>query len=242
MVKSRIPAAAQGVYGYKPSSGILPFYGSSPSTWAGTNSGVPAVCGPLGHSARDITLLVDVIRNIQPWLVDPGVIPNIMEMPLQTRRPVVGVIRQNALTPHPSVKRAIEEAVIKLEAEGFEVKDFNPPDFAEIKIITQELFTIDGLSYAREQLAKTGEPLVDSVAKLGLWFRKRKSYEEFWSLNAQKLGYQKKMLDAWQAAKVDVVLCPAGPHSAVPQGEWINTMYTVCWNAVDVSPRQSNPI
>ncbi|KAH8885473.1 amidase [Thozetella sp. PMI_491] len=229
----RIPAAAQGVYGFKPSSGMLPLYGYAPSAWPGTNAGVPAVCGPLAHSARDMSLLLNVVRSAQPWLVDPSMIPNIYEVPVKDRRPVVGVIRQSALTPNPSVKRAIDEAAAKLEAAGFTVKDFVPPDFAEIKKITQELFSVDGLSYAREQLEKTGEPLVESVAKLGLWFRKRKSYEEFWALNAQKMGYQKKMLDSWQAAGVDIVLCPAGPHSAVPPGEWINTMYTVCWNGVD---------
>jgi amidase len=42
------------------------------------------------------------------------------------------------------------------------------------------------------------------------------------------------MLDRWQEAKVDVVLCPAGPHTAVLPGEWNMDTYTVVWNAMDV--------
>ena len=208
--------------------------GNAPSSWPGTNPGVPAVCGPLAHSIRDVRLLMKVVRSFEPWMGDPAIIPGIFETPTNTRLPVIGVIRQSALTPHPPVRRAIEEAVTKLRTAGFNVKEFSPPDFSEIKRITQELFTLDGLSYARREMGLTGEPVLDSIVKLGLWKRKRKQVEEIWAWNAKKIAYEKKMLDSWQAAGIDVALCPAGPHSAVPRGEWSNTMYTVCWNGVDV--------
>ncbi|KAL1887598.1 hypothetical protein Sste5346_010099 [Sporothrix stenoceras] len=232
----RIPAAAQGVYGFKPSSGLLPMLGSEPSTWAGTNTGVPAVCGPLANSLRDMQLLVKTVRAAAPWTLDPTTLPYIYEAVPSTqtpRRPVVGVIRQSGLTLHPPVRRAIQEAVSRLQAAGFEMREFVPPDFATIKKITAELFTLDGLSYARQELARTGEPVLDSIVKLGLWPRKAKTPEEMWSWNAKKAAYQKQMHAAWAAAGIDIALCPAWPHSAVKPGDWSNTMYTVCWNGVD---------
>ena len=72
------------------------------------------MCGPLAHSARDIDLFMSVVRAAQPWHVDPAVLPSIFEAPTSSRTPVVGILRQSALTPHPSVRRAIDEAATKL--------------------------------------------------------------------------------------------------------------------------------
>ncbi len=84
-------------------------------------------------------------------------------------------------------------------------------------------------------MQKSGEPVVDSALKAGFWDLPRKTFEEAWAFNARKIALQKMMLDAWQKANVDVVLGPAGPHTAVKPGEWTNYSYTVAWNAVDVS-------
>ena len=232
----RIPAAANGVYGYKPSFGILPMIGYSASGWVGANTGVPAVCGPLAHSARDLSLLTRVVRDEKPWQFDPAIIPLVMESGTTSRKPVVGVIHKSGLTPHPPVRRATREAARKLAEAGFIVKEFTPPDFNEIRLVTKELFTLDALSYPRGQLEKAGEPVVPSVEAIGFWSIPRKTHEETWALNARKLAFQKQMLDAWRDAGIDIVLAPAGPHTAVLPGDWTNDMYTVAWNAMDVSP------
>ncbi|KEF54403.1 uncharacterized protein A1O9_09569 [Exophiala aquamarina CBS 119918] len=229
----RIPAAANGVYGYKPSFGILPMIGYAASGWVGANTGIPAVCGPLANSVRDLRLLTRVVRDSKPWLFDPAVIPNVMERGTKSRRPIIGVVRKSGLTPHPPVCRAISEAVRKLTTAGFVVKDFTPPDFNEIRKVTKELFTLDGLSYPKGQLEKAAEPVVPSVEAIGFWSIPRKTHEEAWALNARKLAIQKQMLDSWQMAGIDIVLAPAGPHTAVRPGDWTNDMYTVAWNAVD---------
>ncbi|KAF7534679.1 hypothetical protein G7054_g5993 [Neopestalotiopsis clavispora] len=229
----RIPAAANGVYGYKPSFGVIPMIGYSYSGWAGSNTGIPAVTGPLGHSVRDLSLIAQVARHAEPWRFDPAVIPNIMEIPTSSRKPVVGVIHRSGLTPHPPIRRGITEAVGKLKDAGFEVRDFTPPDFLEIRKITEQLFTLDALSYQKKELAKTGEPPVSSVLNIGFWDIPRKSQEEAWQWNTKKGEIQKRMLDEWQRVGCDVVLAPAGPHTAVRPGDWTSDIYTVAWNAVD---------
>jgi len=209
--------------------------GYSLSGWAGTNTGIPAVSGPLSRSVRDLTLLTRVVRDTKPWLIDPSVIPSILEIETKDRKPVIGLIQISGITPHPPIRRALSEAATKLRAAGFEVKDFTPPDFlTEIKSLTSELFTLDALSYPKGELERAGEPAVESVHKIGFWELPRKSQEEAWVLNAKRLGVAKKMLDAWNEAGIDVVLSPAGPHTAVLPGDWTSDIYTVAWNAVDV--------
>src|ERR1035441_3985517 len=90
-MSQRIPAAANGVYGFKPTSGVLPFIGYAASGYTGVNTGIPAVLGPLANSVRDLKLLFRVVRDAKPWLVDPAVIPNICEQGAVTRKPVIGV-------------------------------------------------------------------------------------------------------------------------------------------------------
>ncbi|KAI1078091.1 amidase [Whalleya microplaca] len=230
----RIPAACNGVYGYKPTFGVIPMIGYSYSGWTGANTGVPAVTGPLGHSVRDLALFTRVVRDAKPWTFDPAVIPNILEYEnTATRKPIVGVIHRSGLTPHPPVRRALREAVAKLKASGFEVRDFNPPDFIRIRDITEQLFTLDGLSYPKQEFGKLNEPVVPSVMKIGFWDLPAKTSEQNWAWNTKKLQIQKEMLDEWQRVGCDVVLAPAGPHTAVLPGDWTSDIYTVAWNSVD---------
>jgi len=206
------------------------------SNWVGMNTGIPAVCGPMGHSMRDLILWHRVVRDAKPWLYDPSLVPEQTKADISDRRPVVGVFFQSGgLKPHPPVIRAINEAVEKLKAAGFEIKEFTPPDFNEMRDISHELLSLDGLSYAKGEMEKAGEPPVESVLKSGFWDKSRKTWEEAWVFNSKKIAWQKQMLDAWQKANVDVVLGPAGPHTAVTPNEWTNFSYTVAWNAVDVS-------
>ncbi|EFX00134.1 amidase [Grosmannia clavigera kw1407] len=231
----RLPAAFNGVYGYKPSVGILPFIGYAASGWTGVNTGVPAVLGPIGRSVRDLALFTDTIRARKPWTIDPAIIPGVMEQPAPTKKPVVGILYESGLTPHPPVQRAIREAQTKLEAAGFETRDFTPmcPDFKEMRDISADLLTVDGLSYQRQKLAESGEPAVPSVAGFGYWDLKRKTHEQMWALNTRKGELQKQMLDAWQAAGIDMLIAPAAPHVAIPPPHMTSELYTVAWNVVD---------
>lgn len=183
-------------------------------------------------------LLTEVIRAAQPWLFDPAVIPGVMESPIPSlgRRPVVGILHQSGVTPHPPVRRALREAQLKVEAAGYEVRDFTPicPDFREIREISSQLFTVDGSSYPRRELAKAGEPVVPSVIKFGFFDMPRKTHEEMWQWNTKKGAMQKKMLDAWQQLGIDVLIAPAAPHTPITPDNCTSELYTVAWNAVDV--------
>lgn len=209
--------------------------GYAASSWTGMNTGIPAVVGPMGHSVRDLKLLTTVARASKPWLDDPAIIPFVCERGSSDRLPVVGIIEKSGLTPHPPIRRALLEAADKLRQAGLTVKEFEPVDFSQIGKVTRQLFTVDGLSYQKRELSKVQEPPVPSVKCIGFWDIPKKNHEEIWSWNTKRLALQKEMLDRWTSAGVDVVLCPAGPYSAVKPDGWTHDMYTVCWNAVDVS-------
>ncbi|CAK7210481.1 hypothetical protein SCUCBS95973_000798 [Sporothrix curviconia] len=231
----RLPAAFNAVYGYKPSVGVLPFIGYAPSGWSGVNSGIPAVLGPLGQSIRDMRLFTKVVRAQKPWTFDPAVIPGVMEVPLPEKKPVVGILYESGIKPHPPVRRALHEAVAKLEVAGYEVRDFTPtcPDFKEIRDIAAEMLTSDGLSYQTRELAKSGEPAVPSVVNFGYWGNPRLEHEEVWALGTRKGAMQKAMLDAWQALGIDILIAPSAPHTPIQQDRCTSELYTVAWNVMD---------
>ncbi|KAI0169006.1 amidase [Hypoxylon sp. FL1284] len=229
----RIPAACSGVFAYKPSFGVVPMIGYSPSGWPAANTGIPAVTGPLGRSVRDLALFARVVRDAQPWVFDPAVAPHVMEMPTSARKPVVGVIRAAGLTPHPPVRRAIHDAAARLAGAGLEVREFAAPDVLGVRAVSEQLFTLDGLSYPKGECARSGEPPVPSVLRIGFWDLPAKTPEQAWAWNARKGDVQKRVLDEWRRVGCDVVLAPVGPHTAVRPGEWISDHYTVLWNVCD---------
>lgn len=188
---------------------------------------------------RDMRLFTEAVRACQPWIFDPSVIHGVMEGPVPSsdRKPIVGILYESGVTPHPPVRRAIRSAKLKVEAAGYETRDFTPicPDFREIREISSHLLTVDGSSYQRRELAKAAEPVVPSVEKFGFWGMPRKTHEEMWQWNTKKGEMQKRMLDAWQQLEIDVLIAPAAPHTPITPDNCTSELYTVAWNAVDVS-------
>jgi amidase len=113
------------------------------------------------------------------------------------------------------------------------VKEFTPASYAAVNEVSRQLFTLDGLSYAKRELKQSGEPPVSAVRSIGFWDLPAKTSEENWSWNAKKQQLQKEMLDRWTAAGIDIVLCPAGAHTALRPEQWTNDSYTVAWNTMD---------
>lgn len=126
----RIPAAFNGLYGIRPSSGRLPYEGMA-NSMDGQNS-VLSVVGPLSHSAASLRLLIKSLLSQQPWLHDPLVceIPWRDDHEKQIQDLIHGsqgdkpklafgyMKHDGAVTPHPPVQRAMDIAVMTLEKLG----------------------------------------------------------------------------------------------------------------------------
>jgi amidase len=71
----RIPTLANGLYGFKPTSGRIPFNGNTPPGRFGSPSPILPVIGPQAHSIRDLELFMRTVLSTKPWDRDPGCLP-----------------------------------------------------------------------------------------------------------------------------------------------------------------------
>ncbi|KAL8827413.1 MAG: hypothetical protein Q9191_003196 [Dirinaria sp. TL-2023a] len=116
----RIPAAFNGLYGLRPSSGRLPYEGMA-NSMDGQNT-VLSVVGPLSHSAASLRFVTRALLSQEPWLHDPLV----HEIPWreEQERQILTMINNTSdrsgqlafgflkhdgsVTPHPPVRRAMD--------------------------------------------------------------------------------------------------------------------------------------
>lgn len=115
----RIPAAFNGVFGHKPTGGLVPLTGHHP----GASERGPVLCiGPLGRSAEDLHVVLKVIAG------PDGEDHSCLDYPLgdpSLVRPedvtVYTITRKGAARFRPSMRRAIDEAGAALSAAGCKV-------------------------------------------------------------------------------------------------------------------------
>ncbi len=136
----RIPAAFNGLYGIRPSSGRIPYEGAA-NSMDGQNS-ILSVIGPLGTSVGALRLVIKAVLSQQPWLYDPLV----AEIPWRDEQEqavldiikssgggqlAFGVLRHDgSIQPQPPVRRAVEIVVKTIEKLGHKVIEWNPPSHA----------------------------------------------------------------------------------------------------------------
>lgn len=98
----RIPAAFCGVYGHKPTAGLLPLTGQHPvyDGGPGRRESPYLVTGPLGRSAGDLALLVRIMAG------PDGVDPNAEGVPVRNAADVDWRGRRVWLLPEPRVRLA----------------------------------------------------------------------------------------------------------------------------------------
>lgn len=108
--------------------------------------------------------------------------------------------------------------------------------FCTLLILLQDLYyTADGGEDIRRDVAAGGEPCIPHVEAL-ISRAPEISVYEYWALNRRKRAVQKQYLEKWSHAspqRVDVLLTPTMPHTAVPHRscKWVG--YTKVWNLLD---------
>lgn len=118
----RIPAAFNGLYGFKPSGKRVPTAGWE-CTMTGSES-IIAVAGPLGHCVEDLELFFQVVSNAKPWLKEPLLgFPWLSQPEPEPSKLTVGMMLwDEVVMPHPYITRAIREVAEKLEKAGCDGK------------------------------------------------------------------------------------------------------------------------
>ena len=115
----RGPAAFCGIYGFKPTTSLLPRKDGLIGGAAGELT-VPASWGPMSRSLRDMDLFMAVFSAAQPWRVDPRLSTRPwtgLATPKSTKGPLkVGfMMTDGAIQPQPPVVKAMEWARAQLQ-------------------------------------------------------------------------------------------------------------------------------
>ena len=142
-----MPAAFNGVFSIKPSSGRISFKTAPNSVSTSMillacmrinirrrvqspgQQVIPTVAGIMGTSISCLQLTLRALQSAQPWLYDPDVV----DLPWRYEKEVLagtdsakavtfGVLPSDGVvTPHPPIQRAIRTVVSALTAAGYEV-------------------------------------------------------------------------------------------------------------------------
>ncbi|EED11904.1 amidase, putative [Talaromyces stipitatus ATCC 10500] len=238
----RCPAAFCGIYGYKPTSHILPMRGFLPTPVA-AELNIPASTGPMCRSIRDIDLFMTTILEAKPYLLDPNLVPiswTGSRTPPNSHRLKIGVISNDGfIQPQPPVAKAISWARKLLSdpvhASQVEVKEFKPFGAADAWSKIRRMYWPDGGDLSKKAIVSTGEPL-HSLTEW-IWEEQQESGMQTAQavnlLRKERDDFRHKFAKSWEEQDVDVVIGPAfvGPASAHDTAFYWT--YTSLYNMVD---------
>jgi amidase len=117
----RVPATFCGIYGHKPSFGVVPTWGQAPGGLRGAAPAL-AVCGPLARSASDLALALSVVAG--PWGDEAKGYGLTLPPP---RHRTLRDYRVLMIDTHPraatgaDVNAALHQLAVRLEGEGASV-------------------------------------------------------------------------------------------------------------------------
>ena len=237
----RIPAYCNGLYGFKPTVGRIAYGGQTIGGRAGM-VGIIASAGPIGHSVRDLELLLQSVINNTPWEIDEmaSVIPwRRIEGFGPERKLRLGLILEDKKYPlHPPVLRAMTEAVKLLKEDGHEVipLDGQVLPMIEYTSMAWQFFSLDPAKTAMSRLHAAGEPIIKSLTKPLVPGMENfvPSLEVLFDSNIQRAEALESFKKVVLNNKLDAVLLPTYQSTAPPHDAYGLPVYTVLPNFLDV--------
>ncbi|KAL2813431.1 amidase signature domain-containing protein [Aspergillus granulosus] len=238
----RMPAAVNGVVGYKPSGYRLPLDGRrvmGTGVLGTTTFGPVSVTGFLGRSVRDVQLFARLSANAKPWEKDIFLYPHpwqSLSLP-SANRLRIGVWSSNTfLHLHPPVDRGFTVAQDRLRKAGVELVDFSGPDMSDVWELQKEWTELQDLSYLRELLST--EPHTEIVKATAIINKITPppplTIKYIHSMNARISGLLRAMHDAWTCGgALDALLWVPAPHTAVPFDRYTYLGFTGLFNLID---------
>lgn len=243
----RVPAMCQGLYGFKPSNGRVPYGGQESGQIAGKGRiALQAVAGPIARSVADVgAVMAEIVPRAELFGEDciPGFWPT-PSVPVSLAPPrnlTIGVLKTDGLvTPLPPITRILEEVASLLRrTPGVEVVDIPvPPVLPKCQALAGRLMGVDDGSSMLDLIESMGESLIPWLQgrmKRG----KALTINQLAQLQAQRSEIEKEMLKMWtlssssRARRVDAIVCPVAPHP-VPQLDRYNAVgYTSTFVLLD---------
>lgn len=254
----RIPAMANGVYGFKPSNMRLPYGGQADMVPDGMlRLGVQPVAGPLARSIDDMNFFLKEVMPLTSLWAEDCVLSRWTDTRDEIRgagpngEVVIGVLRGDGIcTPLPPVDQILSEVASSLSyLSNVKVVEVpTPPAWTNSQSLFGELINIDGAALMAELIKSTQEPLVPGL-KTRFSSSEPLSLEEVAKLQSQRAELEREMLQIWsemdaygrRKRKIDAIITPVAPHP-VPQIETYDHLgYTSSFVLFDY-PAGSMPI
>ncbi|OBT44914.1 hypothetical protein VE00_04757 [Pseudogymnoascus sp. WSF 3629] len=236
----RVPAMCNGLYGFKPSSGRIPYVGPMGRlTTTRGRLGLQTSAGPIATSLRDVEVFMEVVARARPWESSADALPGAWEEQGRAgdewEKPVFGVIRtDHSVTPLPPVANVVEETVVAMKEAGLEVVEIDAKALAECQMLAYGFFDM-GDNSMLDLIEETKEPLIPWLeGKVGR--KAPKSVEEVAELHAQRLEVMKKMLKVFKTPdgrKIDAIILPVAPHPVPEIDRWNTVGYTSSFVLLD---------
>lgn len=235
----RAPAAFCGIYGYKPTSNMLPMQDMLKFPMP-AELNILAATGPMGRSVRDMNLMTRVVLDTEPFLRDPRLIPTVwqgLQTPV-TRRLKIGIIENDGfIEPQPPVKRAVAWARKLLSdpkyTDRVEVKEFHQYKAEDAFHKIHRMFIPDGGAGIIAAIESSGEPVLPLTHALIRDDAKMSNAVELAYMRQERDDFRREYAESWNAQDVDVVIgpCYAGPAAQHDTARFWT--YTSFWNFVD---------
>ncbi|WEW54740.1 hypothetical protein PRK78_000165 [Emydomyces testavorans] len=250
----RIPAMCNGVYGFKPSSGRVPYGGQESGGIPGRGrSSIQAVAGPIARSMSDINILMkEIVPRSELWGEDciPGKwaseTPALEEN--SPRKFTIGILRSDGrIPPLPPIAKVLNEVAEQLRRVEFVeiVEVLVPKALGDCQAMANALMAVDGGNFMMDLLKSTGEPLIP-------WLQNRvrrgkpRTLSQLFELQAKRAEIERAMMQMWtvgsdKSRKIDAIIHPVAPHP-VPEIDRYNAVgYTSSWVLLDY-PAGSIPV
>ncbi|KAG5727449.1 Acetamidase [Termitomyces sp. T112] len=252
----RIPSSFCGTYGFRPSTGRIPYAGAVNSL-QGQDS-IPSVLGPFSDSIHGIKVFFQGVLSQKPWLRDPLVIRkdwseeqyNLIEHGRGKELCFAIMWNDGLFVPHPPIIRGLGMAKNALIKAGHKVIDWEPLDHKTMLDIGFSIFSAGAAEDFAAVSADVGEPLITSMVPgketidIDPFLVVNKaplSAYELWQIQKKKLNLRQRYLEYWLATAsktgtgrpIDAIIAPVTPFTAVPHGKSPNIAYTMVWNVLD---------
>ncbi|KAH7381371.1 amidase signature domain-containing protein [Phaeosphaeria sp. MPI-PUGE-AT-0046c] len=251
----RIPAAFNGLFGLRPSTGRLPYHGMA-NSMDGQNS-ILSVVGPIATNAASLRLITQAFLDQKPWEIDPLVheIPwrymeeNSINENIQDGRGMqkrggklcFGLLKHDGVVgPMPPIKRALDMLVAALEEAGHEVIEWTPPSHKIINDTGYKSWIFDGGVDVKSAFALSGEPMSKQIEFFNS-VSDQFSASDIAAVNVEMRTLRKEYLDYWNSTAantstgraVDAVISPLAPFPAARPEKFTYYGYSTWVNVLD---------
>ena len=235
----RVPAMCNGVFGFKPANGRLPYGGQALTSGEGMyRVGITAVAGPLAKSVEDLDIVLrETVPRARLWGEDcmPGSCPERWEGRGSGEQGefVFGVLRSDGnCEPLPPIHKVLDEVKRALgKSVNVKVVELaSPPAWKKCQGVMQKVMSLDAGNYMSDLLEAGNEPLVPWMQTR---FRRGKprTLQQAAGAQQQRTELEQEMLKIWyehdehgrRRPKLDAIICGMAPHP-VPEIDKYNAV------------------